>query len=108
MVAAMTYGNHALLLSCVASLLTLGASGDDINLYRLVLPAAFAQVPVGSLPLDDENTDFLASPAPESSRMQEADGLPTACGVKGVARDSLLRHPSKNTFRENRHTPFET
>ena len=40
-------------------LLTLAASGDDVNIMRLAMPAAFASSPVGSLPLDDENTDFV-------------------------------------------------
>jgi hypothetical protein len=43
-------------------LLTLAASGDDINLVRLAMPAAFASSPVGSLPLDDENMDFVRPP----------------------------------------------
>jgi hypothetical protein len=44
------------LLSCA---LTLGASGDDFSFLRLaLLPAADLS---GPLPLDDPNTDFLAS-----------------------------------------------
>ena len=46
-------------LSYLTVLLTLAASGDDINIMRLAMPAAFASSPVGSLPLDDENTDFV-------------------------------------------------
>jgi hypothetical protein len=30
-----------------------------MNVLRVALPAAFAQVPVGSFPLDDPNADFL-------------------------------------------------
>jgi hypothetical protein len=46
-------------LSLFASLLTFAASGDDVNLYRIAFPNAFAQSPIGSFPLDDENTDFI-------------------------------------------------
>ena len=46
----------------LTALLTLAASGDDINIMRLAMPAAFASSPVGSLPLDDENTDFVRPP----------------------------------------------
>src|ERR1700732_4012067 len=49
--------NGALLF--LAVLLTLAASGDDINLLRLALPSAFALSPIGSFPLDDANTDFV-------------------------------------------------
>jgi hypothetical protein len=41
--------------------LTLAASGDDINVCRLAFPSLFAQTPVGSLPLDDDNFDFVES-----------------------------------------------
>jgi hypothetical protein len=37
----------------------LAASGDDLNILRVAAPGAFASSPVGSLPLDDENADFL-------------------------------------------------
>jgi hypothetical protein len=83
--------SHALLLSYVASLLTLAASGDDINLYRLVMPVWFAEVPVGSLPLDDENTDFIKSPAPQTSQNPETDWNLPACRL--AAR---IRPVSKN------------
>jgi hypothetical protein len=43
----------------LTALLTLTASGDDINVLRLALPSAFALSPVGSFPLDDENSDFI-------------------------------------------------
>jgi hypothetical protein len=47
------------LLSFFACALTLGASGDDFSFLRLALtPAAELSDP---LPLDDPNTDFLAS-----------------------------------------------
>jgi hypothetical protein len=45
-------------LSLLTCLLTLAGSGDDLNLARLALPSAFADAPPGSLPLDDDNTDF--------------------------------------------------
>jgi hypothetical protein len=56
------------LLACV---LTLAASGDDVNLLRAVLPAPFASIPVGALPLDDENTDFI-----ETENSVAPDGTP--------------------------------
>jgi hypothetical protein len=45
------------LMAWVACLLTFGASGDDINLLRLVLPS-LASPTSDPLPLDDPNTDF--------------------------------------------------
>jgi hypothetical protein len=39
--------------------LALISSGDDCNLMRLCFPFYWASVPVGSLPLDDDNTDYL-------------------------------------------------
>ena len=59
--------NNNRVLLCLAALLTLTASGDDINLLRLALPSAFALSPVGSFPIDDENSDFIRpSESPES------------------------------------------
>jgi hypothetical protein len=51
-------------------LLVLVASGDDINLLRVAVPSASAAAPMGSLPLDDGNTDFLES---KEGRDQRAD-----------------------------------
>jgi hypothetical protein len=67
--------NRALLF--LAGMLTLAASGDDINLSRLALPSAFALSPTGSFPLDDENSDFV-KPA-ESSRHQLIGPMLPAC-----------------------------
>src|SRR6516225_11135670 len=99
----MTYRkSHALLLYYVASLLTLAASGDDINLCRLVVPDWFAEVPVGSLPLDDENADFIKSPAPQISQNHEAGWILPACrlpaGIRPLADNltlSFLGTPSR-------------
>jgi hypothetical protein len=54
----------------LAALLTLTASGDDINLLRVALPSAFALSPNGSFPLDDENTDFIKPPESLASQAQ--------------------------------------
>jgi hypothetical protein len=43
----------------VLVLLVLLSSGDDINCGRLAVPSFWTAIPVGSLPTDDENTDFL-------------------------------------------------
>jgi hypothetical protein len=48
-----------------ACFLTPAASGDEMNVLRVAIPSAFAQAPVGSFPLDDPNTDFLACQAQE-------------------------------------------
>jgi len=55
---------HASVVQLLACLLTLVASGDDFNVMRAVAPATFSQIPVGALPLDDENTDFLEAQNP--------------------------------------------
>jgi len=51
--------SYQVALSFIGGLLTLAASGDDFNVMRVLLPATFAHVPTGSLPLDDQNSDFL-------------------------------------------------
>jgi hypothetical protein len=84
--------NRALLLLTV--LLTLSASGDDINLLRLALPSAFALSPTGSFPLDDENTDFVKpheSPAPR--RPLKGTMLP-ACRSAEAIQHILTSWPS--------------
>jgi hypothetical protein len=55
----------------LACLLTIIASGDDVNLMRVVFPAAFTS-PIGSLPLDDPNMDFVAR-APSRPHTQRGD-----------------------------------
>jgi hypothetical protein len=45
------------LMTWVACLLTIAASGDDFNLVRLLLPPPFSLIS-STLPLDDPNTDF--------------------------------------------------
>jgi hypothetical protein len=42
----------------MASTLALLSGGDDINLFRLVLPSSLC--PSSNVPLDDPNTDFTA------------------------------------------------
>jgi hypothetical protein len=103
---------HSAGLALLACLLTLAASADDFNLVRLLLPAAFAGVPAGALPEDDENTDFTQLPRPagaDSNRVRSecppiaagyllqtagarwsAFGLPTATGRPGAAGESRL------------------
>jgi hypothetical protein len=49
---------HGILMSLCSCWLTLAASGDDFNFMRVALPSAFAGTPAGTIPLDDENTDF--------------------------------------------------
>jgi hypothetical protein len=39
-----------------------------MNVLRVALPSAFAQVPVGSFPLDDPNTDFLVCRSQDAPR----------------------------------------
>lgn len=51
--------HHSVLLSLLACWLTVASSGDDFNLLRAALPQTFASCPVGQLPLDDPNTDFV-------------------------------------------------
>jgi hypothetical protein len=46
------------LMAWVACLLTFGASGDDINLARLLLCLQASSAASDALPLDDPNTDF--------------------------------------------------
>jgi hypothetical protein len=77
------------LLGLFASLLTLAASGDDINLYRLAMPCAFAQSPLGSFPLDDENTDFIQSSPVQMPRNQDASPGLSICSFAAV----FLRMP---------------
>ncbi|HZU35220.1 MAG TPA: hypothetical protein VFA18_04910, partial [Gemmataceae bacterium] len=51
--------HHSVLLPLLACWLTVASSGDDFNLLRAALPQTFASCPVGQLPLDDPNTDFV-------------------------------------------------
>jgi hypothetical protein len=84
------------LLSC---LLTVGASGDDFCLGRLVFtPALPAQ---GSLPLDDPNTDFVEAAdsvpgAQDRKPSRRGDGpaasWPTSSRSPRASRAPLLAH----------------
>src|ERR1700730_1404730 len=76
-------GRYTLALQLLACVLTLAASGDDINLMRVALPAPFSQIPIGAIPLDDENTDFVRAEDGVSSLDQQSqrDGrLASAAG----------------------------
>jgi hypothetical protein len=53
----MRYFGSQTLIAWVACLLALGASGDDLNVMRLLMPGLSPHL-VGPLPLDDPNTDF--------------------------------------------------
>ena len=77
-------------ISCLAVLLTLAASGDDINVARLALPTAFASAPVGSFPLDDENTDFLK---PAELRLVECQ-RPDPLGHRCMLADPFQQRPA--------------
>jgi hypothetical protein len=44
-------------------MLALISSGDDCNLMRLCFPLYWVSVPVGSVPLDDDNMDYLRARA---------------------------------------------
>jgi hypothetical protein len=77
--------NKSRALLSLAALLTLTASGDDINLLRLALPSAFALAPVGSFPLDDENSDFISPVESPESQDQEMDPtLPTCTSAETI------------------------
>lgn len=69
----------SILLPFTACLLTFAASGDDINLFRVVLPNVFGSVPVGATPLDDENGD-LASACNSEERSLPNANLPHSRG----------------------------
>jgi hypothetical protein len=45
----------------LACILVVCASGDDFNLLRIALPCAFVDAAKGMSPLDDESEDFLRS-----------------------------------------------
>src|SRR6516162_5097737 len=75
--------NRALLF--LAALLTLSASGDDINFLRLAWPSGFVLSPVGSLPLDDENTDFVRpSDSQDPQHELRVSTLPAARSVETI------------------------
>jgi len=85
-------------ISCVACLLTLGASGDDLNLARLLLPSAFRDVAPGALPLDDENTDFIA-PTDSAASEHEAPAPihpPAPAGWGLVISRPVLEGPDRS------------
>jgi len=54
------------MLSLLTCMLTLGASGDDFDVWRVALPSAFA-ASEALLPLDDQNTDLIESTDPTQS-----------------------------------------
>jgi len=72
-------------LSLLSCLLTLGASGDDFCLLRLAasLPVATSE----PLPLDDPNTDFLAS-ADSRGRCRTRDSVGDDSGLVGSGREA--------------------
>jgi hypothetical protein len=74
----------SILLSFTASLLTFAASGDDFNLFRVVLPNVFGSMPVGSTPLDDENGDLAVARNSEERSLPNAY-LPDSMGDAGAA-----------------------
>jgi hypothetical protein len=77
--------NNNRVLLFLAALLTLSASGDDINFLRLALPSAFALSPVGSFPIDDENSDFTRpSDSQESQHPLPIRTLPAGRSVETV------------------------
>jgi hypothetical protein len=104
------------LIAWVACLLTFGASGDDINLLRLVLPADACLATSHPLPLDDPNTDFtLPAKCSTASFKDGVSRLPAFCwgnhvGASPVSKldsPSLLIHFSATPagFRSNRLNP---
>jgi hypothetical protein len=60
-------------------LLTLGASGDDINVIRLLAPAVFQEC--GPVPLDDDNADFISEAQSPVSANEELPMSPLAYSV---------------------------
>jgi hypothetical protein len=102
---------HLKVIVLCGCLLTLVASADDFNLARVAVPAAFAGAPARTLPLDDENTDFLASsaapgsgqsrgrnprnrPEPRRHAARTATGAFLASGPTAPRRNLLLAHDS--------------
>jgi hypothetical protein len=63
------------------SALTFAASGDDINLFRIALPSVFAYAPVGSCPMDDENSDFVLSSSASKVKNHEVGEWATVGGT---------------------------
>ena len=90
----------SILLSFTACLLTFAASGDDINLFRVVLPNVFRGMPAGSTPLDDENGDLALAGASQERSLPSAylhdlvaDPTELCCPEPSGSRafDALLR-----------------
>jgi hypothetical protein len=76
-------------LAFLTLLLTLAASGDDINVCRLAFPSFFAQAPIGAFPQDDDNFDFIDSAEPEAAHDQQfAISLPASCLSEGRQQTS--------------------
>jgi hypothetical protein len=73
-------------ISLFVSLLTLLASGDDLNIARLVWRSTSIQVPSSHLPLDDETTDFVESPESEVSQCQKVHYAPPIVLAAKVTR----------------------
>jgi hypothetical protein len=57
------WGELSVFFHAVRAILLAGAalvfSGDDCNFMRIAFPSYWADVPVGNLPLDDENMDCV-------------------------------------------------
>jgi hypothetical protein len=95
-------GSNAML-AWVACLLTLGASGDDLNLLRMGLVPV--PQPPRPLPLDDPNTDFTAPAA--LTQTDTPDGPTTLHLASGrMAADhclmAALRRPLLLPFTDGR------
>jgi hypothetical protein len=72
------YGAHSLMV-WVACLLTFGASGDDFNMVRLLLPAQPSLATSIPLPLDDPNTDFTLASKVSIAKDKPSNPLPPVC-----------------------------
>jgi hypothetical protein len=95
------FGSSALL-AWVACLLTLGASGDDVNFLRLSLATPSCPQPNGPLPLDDPNTDFTPSVKllrKSELRDEHATRQPAWCAV---AVDRYFAAPIHHLLRAGR------
>lgn len=92
------YGVARALLMCF---LVLAASGDDLNLLRMAVPAAFLGGSGDPLPLDDQNTDFNVETvsAYGSLRVKAVPGVARAVG-RGCLHVALGLAP-RNLSRAN-------
>lgn len=99
---------HRLILRPVGCVLALAASGHDLNVLRLALPAAFAEAPVGGTPLDDEKADFLQTEGATTAwtRHGHPRAHPGPVAAGSANRVAGTRLPAAGRFVTARHRPL--